>query len=166
MLAVECIAQSPLAVSLTGGLHRHRCTVGLTGQRAGQVRTRETSQNTGNMQHGSNVKVAVAVYSKLIKLCTQRARNPASPSCHPSIVVVAPPLHRVRHDLLFLQKKPLNSEAHEHEGGQGQGAPRRPCEKKHLNPLISPPPEYTCSKTNKRRKGTGTWSPKMPPKTL
>jgi hypothetical protein len=47
MLTVGCIALWPLSVSLTGGLHHHhRCTVGLTEQRAGRVRRREASQNT------------------------------------------------------------------------------------------------------------------------
>jgi hypothetical protein len=78
------------------------------------------------------VKVAVAVYSKQIKLCTQKVCTTQSclvdsanrRACHTATgmprqartVVVVPPLHRVQHQ--SSSQKTIDSDAHEHEGGK------------------------------------------------
>jgi hypothetical protein len=141
----------------------HHCAAGAS--RGGlALRTGCKAQGMGySKDRCSNVKVAVAVYSKQIKLCTQKSlqarKSRLAKPCHPLSVpysceqcqsrpaLFVLPLHRVQHSF-FLQKKPLNSEAHEHEGGRGQGASRRPCEKKH--PIHSfPPSEIHAAKQTK-----------------
>lgn len=125
---------------------------------------RRTSRYSREECEGSSSSVL-----KQIKLCTQKSLQRAKSRlanaaihcpCHTATgampkqaraSVLVLPLYREQHAFVLQKKRPLNSEAHEHEGGQGRGAPRRPCEKKHAIHSFPPSETHAAKQTKDER---------------